>query len=72
MATDDSLRADCIGGGYAYVGHGDDCVMIAFTEDVGWWRNSTWFTPTEARHLANRLLQQAERAEKIKNDDFTS
>ncbi len=35
-------RADCIGGGYAYVGHGEDCVMVAFSPEVGWWRNSIY------------------------------
>ena len=58
----DKTRADCIGGGYAYVGHGEDCVMIAFSEDVGWWRNSAWFTPDEALRLAHWLLEQVNHA----------
>jgi hypothetical protein len=62
-------RADCIGGGFAYVGHGEDCVMVAFTEEVGWWRNSVWFTPEEGRRLAERLLVQVEHAEALTQPD---
>lgn len=70
-ATQDSNRADCIGGGYAYVGHGSDCVMVAFTEEVGWWRNSVWFTPDEAEHLAHRLLRQVACAREPEHDGST-
>ena len=63
VATTSPTQADCIGGGYAYVGHGEDCVMVAFSPEVGWWRNSVWFTPAEGRRLAERLLEQVEHAE---------
>lgn len=60
------LDADCIGGGNAYVGHGSDCVMIAFTAEVGWWRNSAWFTPEQARRLAAALVRQADHADELR------
>ena len=60
--ADPDLTAEAIGGGYVYVGHGDDCVMLAFHE-VGWWRNSTWFKPADARALAAALVAQADAAE---------
>lgn len=58
-----TLDAECIGGGRAYVGHGTDCVLLAFTEDVGWWRNSVGFSVAAARTLAAVLTQQADAAE---------
>lgn len=62
------MTAEAIGGGYAYVGHGDDCVMLAFHE-VGWWRNSTWFKPADARALAAALVAQADAAEALQYAD---
>lgn len=63
------LQADCISGGYAYVGHGIRCVMVAFTPEVKWWRNSTWLEPEQARALANALLRQADAAEAASDTD---
>lgn len=75
MATEDTdqeadvvLDALCIGGGNAYVGHGDDVVLLAFTRDVGWWRNSVGLTPDSARRLASILTQQADAAEEVSDD----
>ena len=48
------------GGGRAYVGHGEDIVLLAFTQEVGWWRNSVAFTPDQARRLAGILIAQAD------------
>lgn len=56
-------RADCIGGGHAYVAHGEDVVVLAFTQDVGWWRNSVGLLPDAARRLAAALVQQADAAD---------
>lgn len=61
-----SIReAECIGGGTAHAGHGDNCVLIAFSSDVGWWRNSVWLTPDAVRLLASELLTQADYAEEV-------
>lgn len=53
-------EAECLGGGYAYVGHGEDVILLAFTQDVGWWRNSVGLLPDDARRLAAALIQQAD------------
>lgn len=63
------LRAECIGGGTAYVGHGSDCVLLAFTPEVGWWRNSVGLTPAEARQLAATLVEQADAAEALSGEE---
>lgn len=63
-----SNRAECVHGGHAYAMHGEDCVGIAFTEDVGWWRNSTWFTPDQARRLAALLIEQADHADAVEDE----
>jgi hypothetical protein len=54
------LEADAIGGGRAYVGHGIDVVLVGFTAEVGWWRNSVGFSPEQARRLATILNEQAD------------
>jgi hypothetical protein len=56
--------AECIGGGQAYVGHGEDIILLAFTEEVCWWRNSVALSPDQARRLATRLTQQADATDK--------
>lgn len=58
-------KVECIGGGESYVGHGADCVLLCFTQEVGWWRNSVGLSPSAARDLAARLVDQAEAAEAL-------
>lgn len=65
----DDLSVPCFNGGEAYVGHGVDLVMVAFTRDVKWWRNSTWLRPIDARKLAAALLCQADSAEAAERSD---
>lgn len=62
--SDDGKRG-CIGGGHAYAAHGVDVVLLAFTPEVGWWRNSVGFTPDEARAVAADLLLQADYSESL-------
>lgn len=57
------LSVPCVPEGEVYVGHGVDVVMVAFTRDVKWWRNSAWLRPADARALAAALLRQADHAE---------
>jgi hypothetical protein len=57
------LQAECFGGGRAYVGHGEDIVLLAFTQEVGWWRNSVALSPEQARRLAAILTAQADATE---------
>lgn len=64
-----ALHANCVNGGHAYVGHGINCVMVAFTADVKWWKNSAWLHPDEARALGNALLRQADDAEAAAQSD---
>jgi hypothetical protein len=54
------LEAACFGGGRAYVGRGEDIVLLAFTQDVGWWRNAVVFTPEQARRVAANLVKMAD------------
>lgn len=56
---------ECIGGGHTYVGHGAELVLIAFTAEVGWWRNSVGLTPDAARRLATELTTQADHSERV-------
>jgi hypothetical protein len=62
------LEATAIGGGYAYVGHGIDLVLVGFTAEVGWWRNSVGFTPDQARRLATILTEQADASDALSLD----
>lgn len=61
-------EASCIGGGHAYVAAGSDLVLLAFTEEVGWWKNAVGFTPDDARRLAAILVRQADVSEQVERD----